>query len=114
LAGSRWDTGYVFTTRIGTPIDPRNELPAFYSVPNKSGVPRLRFHDLRHSAATLLLVQGIHPRLVMDLLRHANIATTMDVYSHVILMLQQEAADKMDQILKPVVVNLVVKGGRAV
>jgi hypothetical protein len=47
----------------------------------------------------------------MDLLRHANIATTMDIYSHVIPMLQQEAADKMDQILKPVVVNLVVKGG---
>jgi integrase len=57
----------VFTTRIGTPIDPRNASLAFNSLPKKSGVPQLRFHDLRHSAATLLLVQGLHPRVIMDL-----------------------------------------------
>jgi len=112
LAGSRWvETGYVFTTQRGTPLDPRNALRSFYSLLKAAGLPRLRFHDLRHSAATLLLAQGVHPRIVMELLRHENIATTMDVYSHVIPMLQQEAADKMDQILNPLVVNLVVKQG---
>ena len=115
MAGSRWvETGYVFTTRKGTPVDPRNVLRVFYSILKKSGVPRLRFHDLRHSAATLLLVQGVHPRVVMELLRHANMATTMDTYSHVIPMLKQDCADKMDEILKPVAVNLAVKEGEGV
>ena len=111
LVGSRWtDSGFVFTTTTGTPIDPRNALRAFYAVLKKSGLPRLRFHDLRHSAATLLLVQGVHPRVVMELLRHTDFATTMDIYSHVLPILNREAADQMDRILQPVVVNLVVKG----
>jgi integrase len=107
----------VFTTTLGTPLDPRNLLRVFYAILEKSGLPRLPFHDLRHSAATLLLVQGVHPRVVMELLRHTDFATTMDVYSHVIPTLRSEAANQMDQILNPLVVKMVVKeeqteGGR--
>jgi len=112
LAGSQWrEQGYVFTTRRGTPVDPRNALRALYSVLKKANLPSIRFHDLRHSAATLLLVQGVHPRIVMELLRHGNIATTMDIYGHVIPAAQRAMADKMDEILNPLVVNLDVRKG---
>jgi hypothetical protein len=64
LAGSRWvETGMVFTTGIGTMLDARSLLKAFYTILKTSTLPRVRFHDLRHSAATLLLAQGVHPRV---------------------------------------------------
>ena len=85
LAGSRWvETGMVFTTGIGTMLDQRSLLRQFYKILETSELPRIRFHDLRHSAATLLLAQGVHPRLVMDLLGHSSIVVTLDTYSHVI------------------------------
>jgi integrase len=62
------------------------------------GLPAIRLHDLRHSAATLLLAQGVHSRIVQDLLGHSTISLTLDVYSHVLPNLQKEAADKMDAI----------------
>ena len=77
----------------------------FDSIVNKAGVPRLRFHDLRHSAATLQSVQGVDPRVVMELLRHTDFKTTMDLYSHVIPTLKSDAAEHMDRILDPVVVK---------
>lgn len=116
LAGGRWvDSGLVFTTTIGTPIDPRSLLRVFYGIlatPDPADpepdlkkkrrlLPRFRFHDLRHSAATLLLVQGVHPRTVQELLGHSRIATTMDTYSHVIDQVKREAADKMDALFLP-------------
>lgn len=60
--------GLCFTTTKGTPVDPRNLLRAFYAVLKRSGLPRIRFHDLRHSAASLLIAQGVHPRMIMELL----------------------------------------------
>jgi integrase len=100
FAGSRWvETGMVFTTTIGTMLDQRNLLREFYRILDTSDVPRVRFHDLRHSAATLLLAQGVHPRVVMDMLGHSSIAVTLDTYSHVIPDLQRESASKMDAIL---------------
>jgi len=103
LAGTRWvDTGMVFTTTIGTMLDQRNLLRAFYAILRMSELPRVRFHDLRHSAATLLLAQGVHPRVVMDLLGHSSIAVTLDTYSHVIPDMKRESASQMDAILKPV------------
>ena len=107
VAGSRWvETGMVFTTGIGTMLDPRNLLRAFYRILETADVPRVRFHDLRHSAATLLLAQGVHPRVVMDLLGHSSISVTLDTYSHVIPEMQREAADQMDAIFTRVASKL--------
>jgi len=61
------------------------------------GLPPIRLHDLRHSAATLLLSQGVHQRIVQDLLGHSTIRLTLDVYSHMLPNLQKEAADKMER-----------------
>ena len=63
------------------------------------GLPSMRFHDLRHACASLLLVQGVHPRVVMETLGHSQISLTMDTYSHVIPALQREAADQMEAVL---------------
>ena len=65
-------------------------------------LPIRRFHDLRHTTASLLLYQKVHPRVVMDLLGHSEIRVTMDLYSHVAPVLQREAADQMDALLKAV------------
>jgi integrase len=59
----------------------------------------MRFHDLRHSAATLLLAQGVHPRAIMELLGHSSITVTMNTYGHVLPAMMRDAADKMDAIL---------------
>jgi integrase len=99
-AGPQWqDFGLVFATRVGTPLEPRNVHRDFKRILAKAGVPDQRFHDLRHAAASLLLAQGVSPRVVMELLGHSRIGITMDTYSHVIPSLMREAADKMDQIL---------------
>jgi hypothetical protein len=57
----------------------------------RAGLPRIRFHDLRHSAATLLLGLGIHPKIVSELLGHSQVSITLDLYSHVTATMQQEA-----------------------
>ena len=59
----------------------------------------MRFHDLRHTAATLLLAQGVHPKVVQEMLGHSTVSLTLDTYSHVIPGLQEEAAAKMEALL---------------
>ena len=59
-------------------------------------MPRIRFHDLRHTAATLLLSQGVHPKIVQERLGHSQISLTLDTYSHVLPSMQKEAAEKLD------------------
>lgn len=92
-------TATVFTTTIGTPIDARNLTRAFTALLARAGLPRIRFHDLRHSAATILLAQGVSPRVVMDLLGHSTIGMTLGTYSHVLPAMQRDAADQMDAAL---------------
>jgi integrase len=100
VAGSRWqDTGHVFTTSIGTPMDPRQVSREFRKALIKAGLGQQRFHDLRHTAATLLLVQGVPARVVMEVLGHSQISLTLNTYSHVSPALQREAAGKMDALL---------------
>lgn len=112
-AGSRWqEWGLVFTTTTGTPLDPPNVLKGFHKVLKAVSLPRLTFHSLRHSCATLLLAQGVHPRLVMDILGHSQISLTMNTYSHVIPVMQREVAAKMDEILSPVAVKMAVSAER--
>ncbi len=99
LAGGRWrDTGHVLTTTVGTPLDGTSVTKAFQRLLVRAGLPRLRFHDLRHSCATLLLVQGVPARVVMEILGHSSIALTMNTYSHVMPSLKREAADAMDRV----------------
>jgi len=100
-AGSKWrDAGFVFATPIGTPLDPANVSKKFKALLTTAGSPAVRIHDLRHTAATLLLLQGVSPRVVMETLGHSQISLTMNTYTHVLPQLQREAASKMDDILR--------------
>jgi integrase len=83
-AGERWqDSDLVFTTRWGTPIEPRNFNRSFDARCRKAVVPRIRVHDTRHTCASLLAALDVHPRVAMRILRHAKIAMTMEVYTKV-------------------------------
>lgn len=100
LAGRRWvESGLVFTSTIGTPLDGANVTKSFQRLLARAGLPKRRFHDLRHSCATLLLVQNVAPRVVMEVLGHSQISLTMNTYSHVLPALMREAALKMDALL---------------
>jgi integrase len=99
--GSWEDYGLVFTTRIGTPIR-RAKLHAKSWKPllRRSGMRDIRFHDLRHTCATLLLAKGVHPKIVSEMLGHSSIAITLDTYSHVIPGLGDVAARAMEGALQ--------------
>ena len=99
-AGDKWtETDLVFTTPIGTGIEGTAISKDFHRRLERAGLPHRRFHDLRHSCATLLLVQGVSPRVVMDVLGHSQIGLTMNTYSHVIPDLRREAARRMDDLI---------------
>lgn len=99
-AGSRWhDGGLVFTTGIGTPLEPRALNEDFERVVMAAGLRRIRLHDLRHSCATFLLAQSVHPRVVMELLGHSQISLTMETYSHVLPDAMREAIGRMEALL---------------
>jgi integrase len=89
----------IATHRPGTPIEVGNLRRQFWKLLDKAGLPRMRFHDLRHSCASLLLVQGVPARVVMETLGHSNISITMDTYTHVLPELQRQAAEAMDRAL---------------
>ena len=98
--GSQWiDHGLVFTGAHGLPLDGTGLTKRFQALLERVGLPRMRFHDLRHSSASLLLSQHIPARVVMERLGHSTINLTLDTYSHVIQALNQEAADAMDRVL---------------
>ena len=99
LSGRWQENDLVFPSSVGTPQDPRNVLAAFKDVLRKAELPDIRFHDLRHTAASLMLQQGIHPKVVQERLGHSKINITLDIYSHVLPSLQDEAAAKLDSLL---------------
>ncbi|THA23004.1 site-specific integrase [Streptomyces sp. A1277] len=95
-AGTTWlHGGHVFTTVQGGPIDPTNLTRAFLTLLRKASLRRIRFHDLRHSTATLLLEQGVELVVIKELLGHAHIGVTATVYAHVRLRLQRDAIDAL-------------------
>ena len=71
----------------------------FYPLLKRAELPRIRFHDLRHTAATLLLGRGVNPKIVSEMLGHASVGITLDTYSHVLPTMQQSAAAEMDAAL---------------
>jgi integrase len=88
--------GLVLATSIGTAIDPNNLRRGFRRLLAKAGIDGLRFHDLRHTHASLLLARGVHPKIVSERLGHASVGITLDVYSHVLPSLQQDAVRDLD------------------
>jgi integrase len=97
---SQWeDYDLVFPNAYGRPQSPRKVLRVFQTALRHTGLPVLRFHDLRHTAATLLLTQGVHPKVVSEMLGHASIALTLDTYSHLVPVLHEQAAGAMDRML---------------
>lgn len=83
-AGEQWkDSDLVFTTRNGTPIEPRNFNRAFEARCRKAGVPNIRVHDTRHTCASFLAALDVHPRVAMRIMRHSQISMTMDVYTQI-------------------------------
>lgn len=99
-AGPTWeDWGLVFTNDIGRPLTPQRVTKQLQADLAAAGLPRVRYHDLRHTAATLLLEAGTHPKVVQEMLGHATIAVTMDTYSHVLPHMQEQAASVFDRAL---------------
>ncbi len=94
------DRDLVFSLPDGTSIRPDTVTRAFKHYAERVGLPTGRFHDLRHTHATLLLKQGVHPKIVSERLGHSGIAITMDTYSHVLPGLQEEAARRFDEVLQ--------------
>jgi integrase len=101
LRGGRWqEQGLVFPNTVGKPINDSNlRNRHFYPLLDRAGLPHIRFHDLRHSCATLLLGEGIHPKIVSDLLGHSQIGITLDLYSHVTATMHAGAAEAMGRLL---------------
>jgi integrase len=99
LAG-RWpDLGYVFTTPIGTPIDPRNCTRVVQAACTKAGVRVVRLHDFRHGCVSVLLNLGVPPRTAMEVVGHSTIEMTMNVYGHVTLDAKREALDRIGELI---------------
>jgi integrase len=97
---SNWkETGLVFTTDIGTPVSPRNLIRHFKIKLEKAGLPEIRFHDLRHTTASILLENNVHPKIVQELLGHSTVTLTLNTYSHIINPLSRVAADTLDGVV---------------
>lgn len=100
FAGARWvESGLVFATPTGRPLEHSTVSYAFGKALQAAALPKIRIHDLRHTAATLLLKHGVHPKVVQELLGHSSITLTLDTYSHVVPSLHVEVAAHMQGIL---------------
>lgn len=91
----------VFGNVDGTPIDPGTLTHNFARIARRAGLPGTRFHDLRHTFASLMLLAGIHPKIVSEALGHSSVAFTLDVYSHLVPGLQEAAGKRLDEVLEP-------------
>jgi integrase len=99
-ARARWhETGHVFTTSIGTPIDPRNLIRAWHGILSIAGVARRPFHTSRHTATSLLLAEGVPPKVVQEILGHSMLSTTTDTYGRLYPQALHEAADAIERAL---------------
>ena len=90
------DRGYLFANETGGHVHPNTLYRRYRDLTARAGVPPIRFHDLRHTSATLLLAEGVHGKIVQERLGHANIAMTLDLYSHVTADMQRHAADALE------------------
>ena len=112
-AGSRWrgsDWGLVFTSTVGTPLFARNVHREFKKVLLGADLPDLRLHDLRHSAAAILIAQGVQAKAISDLLGHSAASFTLQVYGHLMEEIKCEVAARMDSALAPVAARVAARG----
>ena len=99
--GPLWeDQGFVFTNHTGGPLHVNSLVAQYEKLIKTAEVPRIRFHDLRHTSATLLLAQDVHPKIVQERLGHADIGMTLNRYSHVTPSMQREAAEALDRAIE--------------
>lgn len=99
-AGARWeDRDLVFASGRGRPLEAHAVLERFGRLLQRPGLPHVRLHDLRHTAASLLLAEGVHPKVVQELLGHSAIGVTLDTYSHVLPELHADAAARLGRLL---------------
>lgn len=98
LAGDRWqESDLVFPSTIGTPMDPNNVSNRFKALARQAGLPEaITLHSLRHSCVSFLVAQKVETRLIMEILGHSQISTTMDLYAHILPAAKREAANAMD------------------
>jgi integrase len=96
----------VFCSSIGTPMEPRNLLREFKALLKKSGLPNVRFHDLRHTAASIMLSNGMPVIKIARQLGHAKASTTLDIYGHIIPGLEVESVERIDALLNPTAAEL--------
>lgn len=92
------DSDLAFANALGEPIHPNSLRDAWAKVAAEAGL-RLRFHDLRHAHASLLLQQGVHPKVVSERLGHSTVGVTLDIYSHVVPGLQAQVATQLEELL---------------
>lgn len=100
-AGPLWrENGLIFASEVGEPLDRRYVTThLFKPFLGRAGLPRVRFHDLRHTCATLLLSKNVNPKVVSEMLGHASIAITLDTYIHLLPTMQESAARAMEEAL---------------
>jgi integrase len=100
-AGANWqENSLVFASNKGTPLDAQNIVNRYFKpLLRRAGLPNIRWHDLRHTCAILLLSRGVHPKLVQYLLGHASITMTLDCYLHWTPSMGRVTADGMDEAL---------------
>ena len=97
--GGEWpETDLVITRSDGSPVNPDSLSSAWRRLLRKHALPPVRFHDLRHAHATLMLLQGVHPKVVSERLGHASVGITLDTYSHVLPSLQSQAVEAFDRL----------------
>ncbi len=94
------EKGLVFATSHDTPFSGRNLGHYFHALCEQAGIPKILFHSLRHTFASLLLSQNVHPKVVQEMLGHSTISMTLDSYSHMIPDMQDQAAGKMNELMK--------------
>jgi integrase len=101
LKGAWHEEDLVIEAGDGSPFSPMALSAAWPRLLARAGLPHVRFHDLRHAHATLMLLQGVHPKVVSERLGHASIGITLDTYSHVLPGMQGEAASAIDKLFGP-------------
>jgi integrase len=101
LGDAYQDQGLIFPGEKGQPIRPWTLTRKLERILGHAALPHIRFHDLRHTCATLLLIKGVHPKFVQELLGHATISITLDTYSHVIPSIGDQTITAMEDVLSP-------------